>query len=47
MPHILKILSCYAHRMPHILTLIIWYAEKNASYFNVTYLVGQEEFLIF
>ena len=43
--------------MPHILTLLIWYTKmphiligvpkKNASYFNVTYLVCREECLIF
>ena len=32
--------------MPHILKLLIWYVDKNASYFNVAYFVCQEECLI-
>ena len=33
--------------MPHVLTLLNWYAEKNAQYFNVIYLLYQDECLIF
>ena len=46
-PHILPLLIWVPSRMSYILPLLIWYAEKNASYFNVTYLVFQEECLIF
>ena len=32
--------------MPHISTLLIWCVENNSSYFNLTYLVCQDECLI-
>ena len=47
MPHIYRYLLGVPRRMPHILRLLIWYAEKNASCFNGTYLVCREECLIF